>query len=79
MPPDKPAVLASKAQNGSLWSSGGSSQVPGRALGSGESPMHDVKIVVGNKALMGEEGITISKSVDEYMRDMEVKTFLLGR
>lgn len=44
-------------------------------MGSGESPMHDVKIVVGNKALMGEEGITISKSVDEYMRDMEVINF----
>ena len=29
--------------------------------------------MVGNKALMAEEGISISKPVDEYMRDMEVQ------
>jgi hypothetical protein len=32
----------------------------------------DVKVVLGNKQMMLEEGIPISKPVDDYMRDMEV-------
>lgn len=32
----------------------------------------DVKIVVGNKAMMLEADIPISSAVDEYMREMEV-------
>ena len=74
-PPDRPAVLASKAQSSSQWSLGGLVQTAGRPAGSSEDTLHDIKIVVGNKALMAEEGITISKTVDEYMRDMEVNAF----
>ena len=32
----------------------------------------EVKVVLGNKAIMGDEGIPIAKPVDDYMRDMEV-------
>ena len=32
----------------------------------------DVKVVLGNKQMMADEGIAISKAVDDYMRDMEV-------
>lgn len=32
----------------------------------------EVKVVLGNKAIMGDEGVPISKPVDDYMRDMEV-------
>ena len=77
VPLDKPAVLASQAQSSSPWSLGGLVPAPARAVGSGESTLHDIKVVVGNKALMAEEGITISKPVDEYMRDMEVFFSLL--
>lgn len=52
-----------------MWSA--NRNMPGKILGT--STLHDVKIVVGNKAIMAEEGIAISKTVDEYMRDMEVR------
>ncbi len=32
----------------------------------------DVKVVLGNKQMMADEGVAISKAVDDYMRDMEV-------
>lgn len=32
----------------------------------------EVKVVLGNKAIMGDEGVPIAKPVDDYMRDMEV-------
>lgn len=47
-------------------------------MGSNEALLHDIKVVVGNKALMAEEDITIGKAVDEYMRDMEVSPSFLG-
>ncbi|KAK9810274.1 hypothetical protein WJX72_007760 [[Myrmecia] bisecta] len=31
----------------------------------------DVKVVVGNKKMMAEEGVSVSKPVDDYMREME--------
>ena len=31
-----------------------------------------MKVVLGNKQMMADEGIAISKAVDDYMRDMEV-------
>ncbi|KAK9916964.1 hypothetical protein WJX75_009286 [Coccomyxa subellipsoidea] len=33
----------------------------------------DAKVVLGNKQMMADEGIPISKAVDDYMRDMEAK------
>lgn len=38
----------------------------------GKEGPQDVKVVLGNKQMMADEGISISKTVDEYMRDMEV-------
>ena len=35
----------------------------------------DVKVVLGNKQMMADENIPVSKDVDEYMRDMEVRGF----
>ena len=40
------------------------------AKGPGSS--RDVKVVLGNKQMMADEGVPISKAVDDYMRDMEV-------
>ena len=40
------------------------------AKGPGSS--RDVKVVLGNKQMMADEGVAISKAVDDYMRDMEV-------
>ncbi len=34
--------------------------------------LQDVKVVVGNKAMMLDEGVGVGKAVDDYMRDMEV-------
>ena len=34
-----------------------------------------VKVTVGNKKMMAQEGISVSQTVDDYMREMEV-TFL---
>ena len=31
-----------------------------------------VKVVVGNKKMMAQEGIVVSQAVDDYMREMEV-------
>ena len=31
-----------------------------------------VKVIVGNKKMMAQEGISISQTVDDYMREMEV-------
>lgn len=31
-----------------------------------------MKVVLGNKQMMADEGIAVSKAVDDYMRDMEV-------
>jgi hypothetical protein len=39
----------------------------------GKEGPQDVKVVLGNKQMMADEGITVSKPVDEYMRDMEVR------
>jgi hypothetical protein len=36
----------------------------------------DAKVVLGNKQMMADEGIPISKAVDDYMRDMEVRPHL---
>lgn len=41
---------------------------PAKAAGAGQ----DVKVVLGNKQMMADEGVAISKAVDDYMRDMEV-------
>ena len=38
----------------------------------GTASARDVKVVLGNKQMMADEGIAISKGVDDYMRDMEV-------
>jgi len=38
----------------------------------GPASGRDVKVVLGNKQMMADEGIAISKGVDDYMRDMEV-------
>ena len=37
------------------------------------SDSSDVKVVLGNKHMMADNGIAVSKAVDEYMRDMEVR------
>ena len=34
-----------------------------------------MKVVLGNKQMMADENIPVSKDVDEYMRDMEVRGF----
>ena len=31
-----------------------------------------VKVTVGNKKMMAQEGIAVSQTVDDYMREMEV-------
>ena len=69
MPPGNP-VLASKSGGTFPWPGALSSQAPGKVV---SNALHDVKIVVGNKTIMAEEDIAISKPVDEYMRDMEVR------
>ena len=38
----------------------------------GKEGPRDVKVILGNKQMMADEGIPISKAVDDYMRDMEV-------
>ena len=38
----------------------------------------DVKVVLGNKQMMADEGVAISKAVDDYMRDMEVGSSSVG-
>ena len=48
--------------------------LPAKAAGAGQ----DVKVVLGNKQMMADEGIAISKAVDDYMRDMEVRRACLG-
>ena len=72
--PQENAALAAKIGGSALWNSFGTNQAPGNAKSSLSAP-HDVKVVVGNKAMMAEEDILISKSTDEYMRDMEVSTY----
>ncbi|EIE26688.1 heavy metal P-type ATPase [Coccomyxa subellipsoidea C-169] len=39
----------------------------------GKEGPRDVKVILGNKQMMADEGIPISKAVDDYMRDMEAK------
>ncbi len=39
----------------------------------GKEGPQDAKVVLGNKQMMADEGIPITKAVDEYMRDMEVR------
>lgn len=46
------------------------------AKGPGSS--RDVKVVLGNKQMMADEGVAISKAVDDYMRDMEVGSSSVG-
>lgn len=70
IPPEKPALAQ---QPGFLWGLG-SGPAPGKSHAKEAASHNDIKVVVGNKTLMVEEDITISKSVDEYMRDMEVAT-----
>jgi hypothetical protein len=42
-----------------------------RSLGS--SPTQ-VKVVVGNKKMMAQEDVIVSPAVDDYMREMEVRS-----
>ena len=44
----------------------------------GPGSNRDVKVVLGNKQMMADEGVAISKAVDDYMRDMEVGSSLIG-
>ena len=39
----------------------------------GKDGPQDAKVVLGNKQMMADEGIPITKAVDDYMRDMEVR------
>ena len=48
------------------------SKVPGTAAASRQ--LQDVKVVIGNKKMMSEEGVSISQAVDDYMREMEVSS-----
>ena len=48
------------------------SKGPSPAKG-GPASSRDVKVVLGNKQMMADENIPISKAVDDYMRDMEVR------
>lgn len=75
--PQENAALAAKTGKSDLWNSFGLGQVSGTAKGNPPSTLHDIKVVVGNKVMMAEEGISISKSTDEYMRDMEVSLITL--
>jgi hypothetical protein len=72
IPQDSPLPPPTPQPTG-LWGSvgfggQGSPSVP-RDGGEG---LRDVKVVVGNKAMMLDEGVGIGKAVDDYMRDMEV-------
>ncbi|BDA40669.1 probable copper-transporting ATPase HMA5 [Coccomyxa sp. Obi] len=39
----------------------------------GKEGPQDAKVVLGNKQMMADEGIPITKAVDDYMRDMEAR------
>ena len=74
------APAAQPAEN-SFWQAMGLGQVtpskaPGTAAASSQLPakLQDVKVVIGNKKMMGEEGVSISQAVDDYMREMEVSS-----
>ncbi len=41
----------------------------------GHASNRELKVVLGNKQMMADENVPISKAVDEYMRDMEVRVF----
>lgn len=40
------------------------------------SPSGLVKVVVGNKKLMSQEDVAVPPTIDDYMREMEVRAFV---
>ena len=70
------AAPAGQPAETSFWQAMGLGQVtPGKATGgpaAASSQLQDVKVVIGNKKMMGEEGVSISQAIDDYMREMEV-------
>lgn len=63
-------LLGSPPESG-FWQLLGHGQADASQAGDGKA--QDTKVVVGNKKIMGEEGVSISQAVDDYMREMEVR------
>lgn len=61
-------VCAGKGILGWVLADSSLSKSPIKSPGSSK----DVKVVLGNKQMMADEGIPVTKPVDDYMRDMEV-------